>query len=76
MKTVLKVPLYLVIETEGKVDRNLLVSNVEEILFPVWVKAVKSKDIDFSSSNREKFSKAIGQKAKISLTPSLEIPTE
>jgi len=75
MKTVLKVPLYLVIETEGSVDRNVLTHSVEELIWPVWTEFVKS-NLYITRPVLSKLSKAVGKPTKVTFTPSLEIPTE
>lgn len=73
MKTVLKMPLYLVIETEENHDRAQVTKMADEILFPIWVDWC-NRNVTFDRPTEKKFSKSLGKPATLKVTPSLEIP--
>lgn len=71
MKTIIKVPTYLEVETEA-IDRRLITDQARLLLSPHIIKYLHSAE--FKDSVLDKYRKAIGQKsAKVRIVSELEL---
>lgn len=64
MKTVIKIPLYVEVETEDGVDRKLISSSVRDYLIPAFFDSIKISDPSryFSSAGVRKIHNSLGVK--------------
>jgi len=71
MRTVLKVPIYVMVETEKNLDRAVISRVANTLIFPLIQEYLaKAK---FSKTEKEEFVKALGSHAEFSFQTELDL---
>lgn len=75
MKTIIKIPLFVEIETDEGMDRKVISNGVRDYFIPEFYRTLKSKDLLswMYSSELKKLSSTIGKNARFKILTQADI---
>jgi len=75
MKTIIKIPMFVEIETDEGLDRKVISSGVRDFFIPEFYRTLKSKDLLswMYSSELKKLSNSVGRNARFKILTQADI---